>query len=122
VRRQRMRVRTQARMRRHKSRWRKPVEIAEKKRSKLIREPGTSRVRSRSSGVSTDLGRLELVMGKLVGYGLRKPAFAGDKEGYMVGVCLRMIIVVRILHRHSFHGSRRSRPRPRAARRADPRN
>jgi len=95
VRRQRMRVRTQARMRRHKSRWRKPVEIAEKKRSKLIREPGTSRVRSRSSGVSTDLGRLELVMGKLVGYGLRKPAFAGDKEGYMVGVCLRMIIVVR---------------------------
>jgi len=36
-------------------------------------------------------------MGRLVGYGLRKPAFAGDKEGYMVGVCLQMIIMLSIM-------------------------
>lgn len=39
------------------------------------------------SNTCTDLGKLELVMGKLVGYGLRKPAFAGEM-GYMLGVCL----------------------------------
>jgi len=37
--------------------------------------------------VFTNLDKLELVMGKLVGYGFRKPAFAGE-IGYMLGVCL----------------------------------
>lgn len=46
----------------------------------------------------TNLGKLELVMGKLVGYGLRKPVLAGEM-GYMLGVCLKTKLLVKQKHR-----------------------
>lgn len=72
-------------MRRHQAGRRKPVEIAAK--IQTMSEDQSTLLGKRGRTRSTDLDKLELVMGKLVGYGLRKPAFAGEM-GYMLGVCL----------------------------------
>lgn len=37
-------------------------------------------------------------MGKLVGYGLRKPVLAGEM-GYMLGVCLKTKLLIKQKHR-----------------------
>lgn len=93
-----MSVWTQTRMRRHKPRWRKPVEITENKRNAhvlIVQLSDETLLRQAFATLlnNTDLGKLELVMGKLVGYGLLKPALAGEM-GYILGVCLCIIKMV----------------------------
>lgn len=87
-------------MRGHEARRRKPVEITETNEAaqcfdcaNLVSRASIKRSNKACAFISlirffTNLGKLELVMGKLVGYGLRKPGFA-DVMGYMLGVCLK---------------------------------